>query len=116
MAESVLGVPAAQVWSVMVPREPFVGPETMAKVRSQVSTSEPERVMETRVSSLVDTVLGSAAGRSLTALTVMETVAAVEVAVAFREVVEAAVAPAVHGSPRRLCRWACPSLVTSRPH
>ncbi len=81
MAESVMGVPATQVWSVMAPREPFVGPETMAKVRSQVSTSEPVRVMETRASSLVEMVLGSAIGRSLTALTVMETVVAVEVAV-----------------------------------
>jgi hypothetical protein len=80
VAESVLGVPGVQALSVMAPSVPLAGAEA-AKVRSQVSISEPVRVTTTGVSSSVTTVLGSAVGRSLMELTVMETEPEMEVAV-----------------------------------
>ncbi len=65
-AESVLGAPATQGLLVIVPNEPLVGPETMANVSSQVSTSEPVRVTTTAVSWLVDrAALSSAVGAQL---------------------------------------------------
>ena len=79
VAESVLGEPETQALLVIVPREPLVG-LAVAKVRSQVSRSEPVRVMVTGVSSFVDTVLASAVGVSLTQVMEMVTVAEVEVA------------------------------------
>jgi len=80
VAESVLGVPATQGRSVMVPREPLVG-TPVANVSSQVSASEPVRVMVMGVFSLVETVFGSAVGGLYVGLTVMETVAGEEDAV-----------------------------------
>ncbi len=72
VAESVLGEPGVQALLVMAPREPLVA-VAVVKESSQVSTSEPVRVMTTGVSSLIVSVLSSAVGRSLTELTVMET-------------------------------------------
>ena len=78
VAESVLGEPGTQGLSVMAEREPLVGAVVMAKVSSQVSRSEPVRVMTTGVFSLVEAEIGSAVGESLTE---METVAGEEEAV-----------------------------------
>src|SRR5438067_2530156 len=58
----------------MKPRVPWEGPETMEKVRLQLSTSEPDRVIALAVSSLVTTVWSAPAGASFTEATTMEAV------------------------------------------
>ncbi len=63
----------------IVPSVPLLGPDsgTMVKLSGSLSTSDPDSVIVTAVSSGVDTVLLSAVGASLTGVTVMDTVAAV---------------------------------------
>ncbi len=79
VAESVLGEPGAQAWSVRVLSEPLVGEEVIWKESSQDSTSEPVRVMTTGVSSSVLTDLSSAVGRSLKHVMSIVTVAGADV-------------------------------------
>ena len=77
MALQLFGVVAVQVTAPMAPSVPWVGPVTMLKVRLLPSASEPVRVMTFAVSSFVVTDCTVAVGASLTAVTVIETVAAV---------------------------------------
>ena len=74
-------IPAAQTGVPMVPRVPKAGLPVTAKVRAPPSTSLAERVIVVAVSSLVETLWPLATGASLTAVTVMVTVAAGEVSV-----------------------------------
>ena len=78
VAESVLGVPGRQRLLVMMLREPLAA-IPVAKVSSQVSTSDPERVTVTGESSPVVTVCALAVGRSLAQVMEMTTVAGLEV-------------------------------------
>ncbi len=80
VAESVLGEPGAQGLSVMGLREPLDG-VAAAKVSSQVSASEPVRVITTGLSSSAVTDLSSAVGGSLKHVMSMVTVAGAEVSV-----------------------------------
>ncbi len=77
VAESVLGDPGVQGLLVTGPTEPLMA-LAGTKESSQDSTSEPERVMRTGVSSAVGTTLSSAVGAQLTKIV---TVAGVEVSV-----------------------------------
>jgi hypothetical protein len=67
-----LGVPIA-------PSVPCVGAVTTAKVKAPLSMSVPDSVITAAVSSAVVTLCALDTGTSLTAVTVIETVAAVEV-------------------------------------
>ncbi len=78
VAESALGAPGMQAWSLMGLREPLVT-LAVAKVSSQVRRSEPVRVTTTGVSSLVVTILSSAVGTSLAQVMITITVAGVDV-------------------------------------
>ena len=62
LAVSVLGEPAVQLLFVMEPRLPLVGPDTIEKVSSHCCASEPESVIATGVSSLVETETAFAVG------------------------------------------------------
>ncbi len=80
VAESVLGEPGVQAWSVIALTDPLMA-LAAAKLSSQVSRSDPVRVTAIGMSSSVVTALSSAAGGSLMQLTVMVTVAGAEVSV-----------------------------------
>ena len=75
VAVSEFGEPATQAAGVIELREPCNGPDTIVNVSSQVSASEPLKVMTRAVSSEVETVWGAAVGL---ALTVTVTLAAAE--------------------------------------
>ena len=62
LAVSVLGEPAVQLLFVIEPRLPLVGPDTIEKVSSHCCASEPESVIATGVSSLVETETAFAVG------------------------------------------------------
>jgi len=62
----------------IVPSDPCVGPVPIANVNDALSTSVAARVISFAVSSAVVTLCGSATGVLFTAVTVIETVAAVE--------------------------------------
>ena len=77
-----MGRRPAQVLFEIEPSDPWVGPVTIEKVSSQVSTSPPDRPTETPLSSFVLALVSFAVGKEFGGVTVRLNVAAAEVVVA----------------------------------